>query len=120
MAKAKAKKQSAGPALPPGFTQVAVGGSFGESHDFKRKPILQGKVLGVDRVTFKDKDTGKKKTQRVMRVQSGNLVSTVWESHQLQEVFSQAKRGKEIYLRFLGKKKLGGGKSVNLFQAAIK
>lgn len=123
MAKTKAKKQQKQPkgaTLPAGFRAVAVGGSFGVTHDFHKEKILQGKVLGMDTVKVTDEETGKKIPRRVMRVlRADGVTVSVWESHQLKEVFNEAKKGKGVYMQYLGQKALGKGRKVNLFSAGV-
>ena len=123
---AKAKKAAKGSGskakIPAGFTQVDDGGSFGSgSHDFQKHKILQGTVVSVDTVKVSDPDNKSKKIpRRVMRVKNGdNVTSSVWESFQLKGLFDAAKKGKQVYIQFLGQKKIGK-KRLNEFATAIK
>jgi hypothetical protein len=101
--KAKAKKQRVnGAKLPAGFTAVAVGGSFGEWHDFNKHPVLTGKV--VETGSFQ----GEYGKQRTITVQQGKVASTVSESKALAGLFdTKGLKGKTVFIRFLGAIKIG-------------
>lgn len=122
MAKAKGKgKRSksnaklAKSAIPQGFKTVNVSGSFGATHDFRVQPVCTGKVLAIDKVKTNDG------LRRVMRVSTSEGERGVWESHQLKGLFdTPGIKGKTVFIHFLGQQPIKGGKTVNVFEAAVK
>lgn len=130
---AKKSKKSASRAvakLPAGFTAVATGGSFGAWHDFHKQPVLTGKVVELGSFEQEQEYTdakGKKKSRTVDRQtmtveQANKVLSTVSDSYALKGLFEMGKKlkGKVVFLRFDGQKKLKGGKKVNEFTVAVK
>lgn len=118
--KAKAGKKQravklAKSAIPAGFKTVNVSGSFGATHDFRVNPVCTGRVKGIDKVKTEDGP------RRVMRVETEQGERGVWESHQLKGLFdTKGIVGKQVYIHFLGKENIGKGKTVNVFEAAIR
>jgi hypothetical protein len=116
--------------LPKGFTAVNAGGSFGAWHDFNKQKTLTGVV--VDHGSFKqDQDytdnKGKKKTRvvdrRTLTIKNGKILSTVSESAGTKGLFDmgfKALKGKTVFIQFLGKKKLKGGRSFNQYAVGVK
>lgn len=103
--------------LPPGFKVVAQKG-FGTVHDFEAQKVLTGKVLEVRDIPKGGKI---KKDTRIMTVQTSDGLRSVWEKAALRELFDTVKKGKEIYIRHDGTKKIPGQKSpMNLFTVAMK
>lgn len=103
--------------LPAGFTAVSAGGEFGAWHDFSANKVLQGKVVELGSFTGQ---YGKQRTMTV-KTAKGNLASFS-ESRALQGLFDMGKaiKGKEVFIRFDGEKKLKGKKRVKLFTCAVK
>lgn len=121
-AKAKAAKKSKGVALPAGFEAVAVGGSFGNWHDFQKVKVCTGKVTRQEVITQSDINNPKKKVKRriIGVLMANGVTSTVGESYALRELFDMKLKGKEVFIRFDGVKKLAGRKKLNQFTVAVR
>jgi hypothetical protein len=121
MAKKAAKVKKVNSDIPPGFEVCDAGsGDFAPWHDFKRDAVLQGKVESVRKATLgKGKD---KNDTRIMTVNTAQGQRAISESVKLSGLFDQAakKKGKEVYIKFLGVVKLKGGRRMNDYIAAIK
>jgi hypothetical protein len=104
--------------VPAGYTQIQTG-SFPPNWDFEKNPILKGKVTEVKSVPQK---RGKKTVQvKILYVADANgEVHAVWESSQLESFMSQVKPKNDVYIKFLGVKKLGKKKTLKEYQAAVK
>jgi len=100
--------------LPAGFTAVAVGG--GSSFvNWEVQKIVQGKVTNC----YKKK--GEYGIQRYIDVMQADKVSiAIPESGALKNLFDEAKKGKQVFIQYLGSIPLKGGKTYKQFQAAIK
>lgn len=114
-------------ALPAGFTAIGVGGGFGAWHDFHKDKVLIGKVVGSMDSMQQEDDDGKKKTRRIIHVQTDKGVTvSVGESHALKEMFDAFKtiKGRIVRVEFLGQKsfknKKGKARKVNEFSVAYK
>lgn len=112
------RKATESKAVPAGFQKVETG-NFPANHDFKKEPILQGKVTQIKDVPQK---RGKKTEEvRVIYVADADgVISAVWESHAISDGMRQVKPGDEVYIRFNGVQKLKGKKTLKLFDFAIK
>lgn len=111
-----AKKVADG--LPPGFTSVAVSGSFGQQHDFSKNPTLQGKCKKIETISFKDGNKTKK--TQVMTVDVNGTEVMLWHSYGVSGLFDKKTLGKQIYVHYDGKKKLKGGRTLKLFTCGVK
>lgn len=111
--------------LPAGFTAVSVGGGFGAWWEHDKQKTIQGKVVGIDSYQAEGED-GKKKTRRILRVDTGNgVVLNVGESFALKELFDTPKlKGRQIFIQYLGQKtfkdKKNRARKLNQFAAAVK
>jgi len=112
-------KKSTRTNVPSGFKKIETG-NFPPNHDFKKNPELIGKITTIKTVPQK---RGKKienvKIIYVADTKTGEI-SAVWDSKALEELFSQAKVGTEIFIRGEGIVKLKGKKTMKKFTTAIK
>lgn len=117
MAKSKQERNNAG--LPAGFKRVESAGSFPENHDFKKDPVIMGKVTAMKTTERKrGKKTEKTRIMYIANKETGE-VRAVWESHALAALFDEAKVGNSVYIKSLGVKKLPGKKTLKQFDTAI-
>lgn len=102
---------------PKGFKIVESSkeAGFHPSHNFEAEPVCEGRVVELRTVTVK------KKERRVLVVETAKGMRTVWNSVKLNDLFDAVKPGKSlVYIAFLGKIKLKGGRKMNNFSVAIK
>lgn len=122
---AKQKRKSKNPTeinneIPAGYEVCEVSGDFAPWHDFEKNSVLTGKVLHVRKATLgKGKD---RKETRILTVQTAEGQRATSEAFKLTPLFDQAekKKGKEVYIKFLGHVKLKGGRKMRDYVAAIK
>lgn len=104
--------------IPSGFTRIETG-NFPANHDFKERPVLEGKVTAIKGVPQKrGKKTVTVKLIYVADKKTGE-VGAVWESKALEELFSQVKVGSTVYIRSEGIQKLKGKKTLKKFVTGI-
>lgn len=113
----KARKPRIGsPAnLPAGFEAVEAA-KFPTNHDFRDRPLLQGRVTEIKTVP------GRGKPRRILYVadsQTGEL-SAVWENTMLASLFARVRVNDEIYIKFTHSEAAGGKKKVEEFVTGIK
>lgn len=93
--------------LPAGFKQIT--GDFAPKWDFKKNPELQGTVFEIKAVAGKRKGKNKRKDSRVMTIADSNgEIHAVWHSAGLNGLFDTAEKGSEVYIRYVGLKKIAG------------
>ena len=107
--------------LPKGFQAIHGGGKFPPAWDFKKTKTLQGKIVASRKATF---DKGKKdeRTITIWTVKTATGEVSVYESAGLRGLL-QVKKGAEIFIQYLGKKKIPGRKGqqpMNDFAVAAK
>ena len=106
--------------VPPGYEVVEASGDFAPWHDFNKEPVLQGKVVSVHTATMgKGKD---KKERQILTVKTVQGERSVSDSFKLNPLFAAAKKkkGRDVYIKYLGQVKLKGGRRMNDYIAAIK
>ena len=100
-----------------GYRKVASG-SFAPNWDYKKEPILEGKVISKKKVPFKRG----KKTEEVFVIEvaqaTGEIVN-VWESHATAALMEEVKIGQGVKIEFKGVKKLKGKKTLKEFETFI-
>jgi hypothetical protein len=102
-------------AIPKGMRQLQSGG-LAPFHDFKKNPVLYGTVIKIRE--FVDRWKNKRKVIEVS--DSDGLISAVSSSKSLDALFSEAKKGKKVYIRFDGTKKIPGRKQpMKMYTTAI-
>lgn len=95
------------------------GGSFPENWDYKKNPLLVGKVTEKKKVPFKrGKKTEEVFVVSVAQQDTGEIV-TVWESHALGAFMDEVKQGDEVKIEFKGVRKMKGKKTLKDFDAFI-
>lgn len=120
MAKKQTKRKSINSDIPPGYETCEVSGDFAPWHDWEKSAVLQGKVVDVRTATLgKGKD---KKETRILTVETSAGPRAISESFKLRPLFDMAakKKGREVYIKYLGKVKLKGGRTMRDYIAAIK
>lgn len=117
MRKSKGKTQaSENSTLPPGFEKIESS-KFPQNHDFRDKPLLQGKVVEVKTVPARRGG----KPQKILYVADKNgEISAVWENAMLASLFAKVRLNDEIFIRFEHTEGTSGRKKVSAFETGIK
>lgn len=91
-------------ALPAGFIPVSTG-EMSKGHDFEKNPEVQGSVVGYKTVEVR---RGKKfESANMMKLNTDDGLVVVWESAALEDLFTTAKPGDMIYIKFIGMVDMG-------------
>lgn len=116
--KVKAGELAAASKLPAGYESVQ-GAGFPDNHDFEKSPILQGTVTDVKTVSVK-KGRKMEDTQLMTVADSDGVISAVWNSAGLKELFSKVKKGDSVFIEFLGMIPLKGKQSMKKYSIGHK
>src|SRR3970040_541130 len=104
--------------IPAGFKRIETG-NFPANHDFKKQPVLEGKITAIKTAPMKrGKKTENVKISYVSDKNTGEITA-VWQSSALEELMSQVKVGTVVYIRSEGIKKLKGKKTLKQFVTGI-
>lgn len=111
------EKQKELPGIPAGFKPLETGG-FAPNWDYKKNPILTGKVTSIAKIPT---PRNNKKVTLKMDVATDAGTMSVWESKALEGLFETAKVGSTVWVRYDGEIKVKGRKkSMHGFTAAVK
>jgi hypothetical protein len=108
-------------ALPKGFIAITGGGNSWQP----KKPgeFIEGKLISVKTVHQEKKGKGKNAVPArdvpVYTIATKNGDVQVWESAGLRAL-AQVKKGKTVYIAFIAKKSIGGGKTFRDFAIGVK
>lgn len=112
-----AQKQKELDGIPAGFKPLETGG-FAPNWNYKKTPVLTGKVASITTVPT-PKNT--KKETKKMDVATADGTFAVWESKALESLFDSAKVGSVVWIRYDGDIKVKGRpKPMHGFTVAVK
>lgn len=116
----KAKRSTVDKSLPAGYTQVSST-DFPDNHDFDKNPICEGTVVDIKTVLVRPSASKKPEERKIMAVaDSDGVISAVWESAGLKGLFKEAKKGDQVFIKFVETIALKGRKSMRKFVTGIK
>ncbi len=104
--------------IPDGFQAVDLDWSDIPSIDWSKQEHVQGKVLGGRYAQYEGHDGPV--VSSIIKLEGKEGPCLVWESYQLRDFFAKLRIGDEVFIRADGRTKLGGGRTMNRFTAAVK